>query len=69
MMMDLYVENPATHNWIEALDVPVRLISMNELQQLLESSGWTAVQMVQRQDRRPMKNRADFVSEHLLVFL
>ena len=62
MMMDLYVENPATHNWIEALDVPVRLFSMNELQRLLETSGWTNVQLVQRQDRRPMKSRSDFVS-------
>ena len=62
MMMDLYEENPATHNWIEALDVSVRLFSMRELQQLLESSGWTSVKMVQRQDRRPMKDRADFVS-------
>ena len=62
MMMDLYAENPATHNWIEALDVPVRLFSMRQLQQLLEASGWTAVQLVQRQDRRPMKSRDDFVS-------
>ena len=62
MMMDLYVENPATHNWIEALDVPVRLFAMRELQQLLEANGWTAVQLVQRQDRRPIKSRTDFVS-------
>ena len=62
MMMDLYVENPATHNWIEALDVPVRLFAMHELQQLLEASGWTEVRMVQIQDRRPMKSRDDFVS-------
>lgn len=62
MMMDLYEENPATHNWIEALDVSVRLFSMKELQILLESNGWMDVKLVQRQDRRPMKERADFVS-------
>ena len=62
MMMDLYVENPATHSWIDALDVPVRLFSMAELQTLLEHSGWSDIQMVQRRDRRPMKTRADFVS-------
>lgn len=62
MMMDLYEENPATHNWIEALEVSVRLFSMKELQILLESNGWMDVKLVQRQDRRPMKERADFVS-------
>ena len=62
MMMDLYVENPATHTWIEALDVPVRLFSMSELQKILEGNGWSNIQMVQRRDRRPMKDRANFVS-------
>ena len=62
MMMDLYVENPATHTWIEALDVTVRLFSMSELQNMLESNGWSNIQMVQRRDRRPMKDRANFVS-------
>ena len=62
MMMDLYVENPATHNWIDALDVPVRLFSMTELQRLLEGNGWSDIQMVQRRDRRPMKSRSDFVA-------
>ena len=62
MMMDLYVENPATHTWIEALDVPVRLFSMSELQKILEDNGWSNIQMVQRRDRRPMKDRANFVS-------
>ena len=62
MMMDLYHENPATHNWIEALDVPVRLFSMSELKKLLEDNGWKDVRMVQRQDRRPMKSQTEFVS-------
>ena len=61
MMMDLYVENPATHSWIDALDVPVRLFSMAELQTLLEHSGWSDIQMVQRRDRRPMKTRAEIL--------
>ena len=62
MMMDLYVENPATHNWIDALEVPVRLFSMRELKQLLERNGWSEVQMVQRRDRRPVKAKGDFVA-------
>ena len=62
MMMDLYVENPATHNWIDALEVPVRLFSMTELQEMLERNGWTEIRLVQRRDRRPMKPRTEFVS-------
>ena len=61
MMMDLYEENPATHNWISALNVPVHLFSMSRLRELLEQSGWGEIQFVQRQDRRPMKKREDFV--------
>ena len=62
IMMDLYVENPATHNWIDALEVPVRLFSMTELKDLLERHGWSKIEMVQRRDRRPIKKQAEFVS-------
>ena len=62
MMMDLYEENPATHNWISALNVPVHLFSISKLRDLLERSGWGQVEFVQRQDRRPMKSKSEFVS-------
>ena len=62
IMMDLYVENPATHTWIDALEVPVHLFSMTELKELLERNGWSKIEMVQRRDSRPLKDRADFVS-------
>lgn len=62
MMMDLYEENPATHNWISALNVPVHLFSISKLRDLLERSGWGQVEFVQRQDRRPMKLESEFVS-------
>ncbi len=62
MMMDLYLENTATHNWIDALDVPVHLFSKAQLKEMLEQAGWTNIQMTQVQDRRPMKTEAEFVT-------
>ncbi len=60
IMMDLYEENPATHTWIEALDVPVHLFSMKQIRQDLEDAGWMNIQLIQHQDRRPMKTEAEF---------
>ena len=57
IMMDLYVENSATHTWIDALEVPVHLFSMIDLKDLLERNGWSKIEMVQRQDRRPIKDQ------------
>ena len=61
MMMDLYMESPATHNWIDALDVPVHLFSKSQLVEMLTKAGWSNIEIVQHHDRRPMKQREDFV--------
>ena len=38
IMMDLYEESPATHNWIEVLDVPVHLFSKKVIEEMLSKS-------------------------------
>jgi ubiquinone/menaquinone biosynthesis C-methylase UbiE len=60
IMMDLYKESIATHNWIEALDVPVHLFSKADLKEMLSTSGWTLISMSQITDRRPMKSFESF---------
>lgn len=62
IMMDLYLESPATHNWIDALDVPVHLFSKVQLREMLTKAGWSNIEMVQHHDRRPMKQREGFVT-------
>ena len=61
IMMDLYEENPATHGWIDALDVPVQLFSQPRLKSMLEEAGWTQIRFQQIQDRRPIKSEKEFV--------
>ena len=60
IMIDLYQENQSTHNWIDALDISVHLLSMTELRKDLEEIGWKNIQMHQIQDQRPMKTAEEF---------
>lgn len=60
IMMDLYQESPATHTWIDALNVPVHLFSIDRLGQMLMKSGWFVDSIQQIQDRRSVKSEADF---------
>lgn len=39
-VVDLYEENPASHQWIEDLKVPVQLLSTAQYQSLFEASGF-----------------------------
>jgi SAM-dependent methyltransferase len=60
IMIDLYEENPATHTWIDALDISVHLLSKAQIKEELEKIGWKNVQLHQIQDTRPMKSEEDF---------
>lgn len=42
-VLDLYQENPASHQWIEQLKVPVQLLSIPEYHELLTAAGFTDV--------------------------
>lgn len=60
IMIDLYKESPATHTWIDALDISVHLLSMNEIREMLENIGWKNIQLHQIRDTRPMKLKEEF---------
>ena len=60
IMIDLYEENPATHTWVDALDISVHLFSMTQLKEELDKIGWKNIQLHQIQDTRPMKSQDDF---------
>ena len=62
IMMDLYEENPATHNWVAVLNIPVHVFSKKQLHQWLSECGWRNILMLQIQDRRPLKKETEFVS-------
>ena len=62
IMMDLYQENPATHNWVEALNIPVHVFSKEQLRDWLTECGWQNIQMFQIQDRRPVKTESEFTA-------
>lgn len=68
-VMDLYLENEATHQWMETLNVPVELLSIDEYRSLFVDAGFENVQDQRILDPRPVpddytggsfKSREDF---------
>ncbi len=60
ILVDLYMENPATHVWIDALDIDVHLLSAPQLKAMLEEAGWKDVWTEQVLDPRPLTPESDF---------
>jgi ubiquinone/menaquinone biosynthesis C-methylase UbiE len=53
-VVDLYQENPASHQWIEDLKVPVQLLSTAEYQSLFEAAGFTRFESDRLLDPSPI---------------
>ena len=65
IVVDLYLENPATHTWIDALDVDVHLLSAPEICAMARAAGWSKVRSEQVLDPRPIQPESEFsVSEY-----
>ena len=60
IVVDLYLENPATHAWIDALDVDVHLLSAPDIVGMAEKAGWSSVRWEQVLDPRPIQPEHDF---------
>ena len=60
VLVDLYAENPATHCWIDALDVAVHLLSADEMTTMLARAGWRDVWTEQIVDPRPITPESEF---------
>jgi arsenite methyltransferase len=70
MVVDLYKENPPTHQWIETLNVPVQLLGTEDYRSLFGQSGFVNIHDDRLRDPRPVpddytrgsfKTREDFV--------
>ena len=60
VLVDLYAENPATHCWIDALDVAVHLLSADDLATMVSNAGWRDVWTEQIVDPRPITPQSEF---------
>ena len=69
-VVDLYWENEATHQWIDTLNVPVELFSVDDYRSLFIDAGFTNIRDERLLDPRPVpddytsgsfKSREDFV--------
>lgn len=69
-VVDLYKENPPTHQWIETLKVPVQLLGIEDYCSLLAQAGFQNIRDERLLDPRPVpddytsgsfKTREDFV--------
>jgi SAM-dependent methyltransferase len=68
-VMDLYLENEATHQWVDTLNVPVELLSVSDYRSLFIDAGFLNVRDQRVLDPRPVpddytggsfKSREDF---------
>jgi SAM-dependent methyltransferase len=53
-VVDLYWENEATHQWIDKLNVPVELLSVDDYRSLFTDAGFTNVRDQRLFDPRPV---------------
>jgi len=60
IVVDLYEENPATHTWIDALDIDVHLLSAPQIVTMAEHAGWRNVRWEQVLDPRPIAAEENF---------
>ena len=70
-VVDLYWENEATHQWIDTLNVPVELLSVDDYRSLFIDAGFTNIRDERLLDPTPVpedysggsfQSRADFVA-------
>jgi ubiquinone/menaquinone biosynthesis C-methylase UbiE len=54
IVVDLYLENVASHQWVEQLNVPVQLLSSLQYRMLLETAGFVNVNAGRLYDRSPI---------------
>ncbi len=60
IVVDLFEENPATHNWIDALDVEAHLLSADGLVEMVKKAGFRVASWRTVQDPSPIKTEAEF---------
>lgn len=60
IVVDLYEESPATHTWIDALDVDVHLLSAPSICAMARAAGWSNVRSEQVLDPRPIQPESEF---------
>jgi ubiquinone/menaquinone biosynthesis C-methylase UbiE len=60
VMVDLYLENKATHTWIDALSIPVHLLSIADYCALFQQAGFRKISHEQIQNKMPIKALKEF---------
>jgi len=69
-VIDLYLENAPSHQWIPTLKVPVHLLGIPDYRTMLEEVGFVNVKDIRLRDPKPVpedyssgsfKSRADYV--------
>ncbi len=60
IVIDLFKENPATHGWLDALDVQAHLLGAQELVDMAKRVGFSSASWRTVQDPRPIKSKSEF---------
>ena len=63
IVIDLFWENDGSRQWVDALSIPVHLLSIAEYTKMLLNAGWVDVQHRFFFDHRPAKKESDFTPD------
>ena len=63
ILIDLFEENDGSHAWVDALSIPVHLLSIKRYKQLLLDAQWGEISHQLFHDQRMPKREADFIPD------
>ena len=63
ILIDLFTENDGSHAWVEALSIPVHLLSIAQYREMLLEAGWDNIDHQLFHDQRTPKSESDFTPD------
>lgn len=63
VIIDLFQENDGSHAWVDALTIPVHLLSIEQYKHMLRDAKWTNISHQMFYDHRPLKRKSDFTPD------
>lgn len=63
ILIDLFQENDGSHAWVDALSIPVHLLSIEQYKQMLRDAKWGNISHQLFYDHRPLKALSDFTPD------
>ena len=63
ILIDLFYENDGSHAWVDALTIPVHVLSIEQYKNMLRDAKWCNISHQLFHDHRPLKKRSEFTAD------